>query len=540
MGLFFNYDNPVCNEGMSSAVFSYDPSISSLKELLIYELSQLSYYEVKLRELNYDTQKTAGAIINYITLIVVNLDFRKDRFLNIIKNLYDNVQKLKSEYEEHCKKNNLDFLPIVGEQLSFKTKKENIDVVNFGEKQSLLKNTVISKNKKILSDIAVLLISNACLCITEIENYGFETDKIIKSAIPNLLKKINYDEITDNKLKTEILNFAKINNSVMMRLNQIIIEKYGPVEETDVNFSTQKGKCILVSGHYYQNLEKLLQALQNTDINVYTHNEMIFAHSYTQLKKYKNLIGHYQKSLNNFLIDFASFPGAILVTKNSHPHIDAIRGRIFTPDNNPAYGISKVSENDFSPLIDAAQNEAGFKKDSKRKSIAIGYDEQFIRKKVKDIILKFKNNEFDNLIIIGQTDYDTQQSQYFEKLLNKISDNDFVISFSYQNRKTNIWHIEPQFDMSLFYIIIDELKTFNDILSKGTGVFLPKCNLQAVSHAFNLKISGIKNIFIGQCCPNVLNPTIFEGMKKLFSIRTISGNPLKDLSLIKRSSKFDK
>ena len=87
MGLFFNYDNSVCSEGTTPVVFSFDPSISSLKELLMYELSQLSYYEFKLRELGEDTEDLTNDIIENITLALVNLDFRKDEFLNMLKAL---------------------------------------------------------------------------------------------------------------------------------------------------------------------------------------------------------------------------------------------------------------------------------------------------------------------------------------------------------------------------------------------------------------------------------------------------------------------
>lgn len=103
MGLFFNYDNSVCNEGSTPVVFSFDPSITSLKELLIYELSQLSYYEFKMRELGEDTEKLTDAIINYITLTVVNLDFRKDQFLNVIKSIYDEVEKIKKNTKKFAK-----------------------------------------------------------------------------------------------------------------------------------------------------------------------------------------------------------------------------------------------------------------------------------------------------------------------------------------------------------------------------------------------------------------------------------------------------
>ena len=67
MSLFFNYDNSVCSKGFSPVFFPYDPSITSLKELLMYELTQLSYYSVKLKELDCDTTKINDKIINYIS-----------------------------------------------------------------------------------------------------------------------------------------------------------------------------------------------------------------------------------------------------------------------------------------------------------------------------------------------------------------------------------------------------------------------------------------------------------------------------------------
>ena len=531
MGLFFNYDNPVCNEGATPVVFSYDPSIISLKELLIYELSQMAYYEEKLRKIGYDTGKITDLIINYITLTVVNLDFQKDVFLNIIKNLYDEVQKLTLTYKEECKLRNEPFEPVEGEKLSFETKNENIDALKFGEKQSVKKNTSISKFQKTATDIAVMLISNACLCITEIENYEEQIGDE-KFKIPELLKAINYDNLSEKELKNHIIDFAKTNREIMTKLNRIICKKYGPIEETDVKLNIKKGKCILVSGHYYKNLEMLLEAVKDEDINVYTHNEMLFAQSFSYFHKYKNLAGHYQRSLNNVQLDFASFPGAVLITKNSHFHFDFIRGRVFTPDNNPAYGISKISENDFTPLIEAAKKEKGFTKDITIGELTVGYDQNFIDRKLQCIIECFNNGKYNHLIIIGTNNYNVPQTEYFEKLFDNLPNDCFVISFSYNRKKDNIWHIGTFYDMSLIYNVFDKLKEHENILKEKTTAFITQCHLQTISHAFNLKILGIKNIFLSECCPNVINPSIFDGMKDIFSIKKISASAENDLKEI--------
>lgn len=531
MGLFFNYDNPVCNEGATPVVFSYDPSIISLKELLIYELSQMAYYEEKLRKIGYNTGKITDLIINYVTLTVVNLNFQKDVFLNIIKNLYDEVQKLTLTYKDECKQKDEPFEPVEGEKLSFETKNEGLHALKFGEQQSVKKNTSISKFQKTATDIAVMLISNACLCITEIENYEEQIGDE-KFKIPELLKAITYDGLNDDELKEVILDFAKTNREIMIKLNQIISKKYGPIEETDVRLDIKKGKCILVSGHYYKNLEMLLEAVKDEDINVYTHNEMLFVHSFSYFHKYKNLKGHYQRSLNNVQLDFASFPGAVLITKNSHFNFDFIRGRVFTPDNNPAYGISKISENDFSPLIEVAKKEKGFTKDLTIGELTVGYDKKFIDRKLQSVIENFENGKYKHLVIIGTNNYNVPQTEYFENFFDNIPDDCYVISFSYNRKKDNVWHIGSFYDMSLIYGVFDKLKEHEEILKKKTTAFITQCHLQTISHAFNLKILGIKNIFLSECCPNVINPSIFDGLKDIFGIKKISSSAESDLAEI--------
>lgn len=529
MGLFFNYDNSVCNEGATPVVFSFDPSITSLKELLIYELSQMAYYEVKLRELGEKTETLTDKIINYITLAVVNLDFRKNQFLNMIKNLYNEVESVKEQYISVCKSKDLPLELIIGEKLSFDSKKQGVDAVNFGEKQSIMKNTVFSKNKKLLCDIAVMLLSNACLCTTEIENYGINCGDV-KYKIPEILKTVNYDNLTDKALQKKITEFAKINKEIMDKLNSVIFEKYGPSAEIDVNFSIEKGKCILVSGHYYKNLEMLLEAVKDENINVYTHNDMLTAHTFEFFQKYKNLKGHYQRSLNNLQLDFASFPGAVLITKNSHPHLDVIRGRIFTPDNNPAYGISKISENDFSPIIEAAKNEKGFVKNVPVATMSIGYNEEDIEKKINELIKNFAKHKYKKLFVIGQLNNSVEQIKYFEEFLEILPADTFAVSLSYNANIKNIWHINAYYDFNVAYKIFNRLQKQTDILEKTT-VFLTQCGLQTVSHVFNLKTLGIKDIYLGECCSSIINPTMVDGLKKLFKINKIT-TPKKDLKKI--------
>ena len=72
---------------------------------------------------------------------------------------------------------------------------------------------------------------------------------------------------------------------------------YGHPVPTPVRVTPVKGKAILVSGHDLKDLEELLKQTEGKGINVYTHGEMLPAHGYPGLKKYKHLVGQLRRRL---------------------------------------------------------------------------------------------------------------------------------------------------------------------------------------------------------------------------------------------------
>lgn len=69
--------------------------------------------------------------------------------------------------------------------------------------------------------------------------------------------------------------------------------RYGTPEPTEVSMTPEEGKCLLVSGHDMKDLHAVLEQTEGTGVNVYTHGEMLPAHSYPGLKKFKHLKGNY-------------------------------------------------------------------------------------------------------------------------------------------------------------------------------------------------------------------------------------------------------
>ena len=75
----------------------------------------------------------------------------------------------------------------------------------------------------------------------------------------------------------------------------------------------------------------LLEQTEGKGINIYTHGEMLPAHGYPELKKYKHLVGNFGSAWQNQQKEFDEIPGCILMTTNClmRPR-ETYKDRIFT------------------------------------------------------------------------------------------------------------------------------------------------------------------------------------------------------------------
>ncbi len=295
----------------------------------------------------------------------------------------------------------------------------------------------------------------------------------------------------------------------------------------------QKGKAILVSGSSLENLDKILLSINGLNINVYTHNGMIQAFKYEHFKNNKNLKGHYQNFGNNYSLDFASFPGPIFITGNATPKIDIIRGQIYTSAKYPALGIGGIENEDYSPIIKYALDSTGFKENSDDEEIIIGYNQDILFEKINLIIDKFLNKEISNIFIIGHSDELNKNNEYIKEFIDITPENIYIISFSYNSSRKNFLFVDSSFDFKILYKIVE--KFFNELpeAEEILAVFLADCNRSTVSHIFNLIYLNVKNIFMGQCCPNIIKPSLLSGLTELYSVKQMR-NPSEDIKTIKK------
>ncbi|MDZ7617812.1 MAG: hydroxylamine reductase, partial [Patescibacteria group bacterium] len=171
------------------------------------------------------------------------------------------------------------------------------------------------------------------------------------------------------------LKTGELNLKVMELLDKANTGAYGDPEPTAVRVTPLAGKAICVSGHDLKDLAELLKQTEGKGVNIYTHGEMLPAHGYPELKKYKHLMGNYGGAWQDQRREFDEFPGAILMTTNciQRPK-ETYRGRIFTSGLVAWPGVTHVGpDRDFTPVIAAALAAPGFTADAPEQTILVGF-----------------------------------------------------------------------------------------------------------------------------------------------------------------------
>ncbi len=530
MNKFFYFYNPLCSGSNTPSAFSFDPYITAIKEMLVSELQQIVYYIEKLKDLNMDMSEYRDKVIDFISVLIVNLDFRKESFFIIVEDLYSNKKKLEEMYIEIC--SSLDKEPqLLAKDKSNLNSKENIiKALNKPMQNTSEKGIPPSNEVKILYELMINIVLNACNCLIELKHYGIDFAQA-KEEVLCLLNTPNSASNDIEEIKKRLESFAECNYKIVKLLNKTISEKFGSAAQTYVNLSAKKGKAILVSGTSFLDLEEILKSVQNTEINVYTHSEMLSAHEYKKLASNKNLAGHYQIAYSNFALEFAEFPGPIYISQNTIPKIDVIRGQIYTSARYPAFGIAKISNNNFQPLVDYALKSKGFDKDETPNNVKIGYSMEEANNKIAEITEKLNSKKIKHLFIVGLIDMFNIKNDYMFKFLKECPDDCYIISFGYDSSQNNFWHANSYFNFSLLYYIVEKLYENTENFEDNVSVFLSECNPSTISHIFNLMYLKVKSLFLGPCCPNLINPVVLEGLANLFNIQILT-TPLKDIEKI--------
>ena len=508
------------------------PNASALQEIMLVMLKQTVFYLLKLEEEGVANLEIVDSVIEELSMIDSLGEHADNQTMDIFSKHYLELVKLQGDYKKLCKAKKLKCIE-VHSSVKFTVEMTISTLIHHGERVFLEKYNKMSTKHKDLIEILTGVIRGVAVDIMTLKEFDTEHRTTCHEAcqdVLNALNLFNSPRISLDKVQKQTIKLVHTNFELLKLIDETQIKLYGHPEKVEVSTSTRPGKAVLVSGSSLFDLHAVLEAAKGKKVDVYTNGNLLAAHSFPKFREYKNLKGHFGSGIIPTVLDFATFPGAILLTKNEAQNIEYLyRGHLFTADKFVPKGVAQIENDNFTPLIEAAQNSKGFSKGMEREPVTVGFDSD--DPSLLDFVKKFNNGTYQHLFVVGFMSELNAPAEYFEKFYKEMPNETFVISLSYTSPWKNAININVGMDYAQVYSILDKL--FTKISDKADKItfMLSRCDVRSLANIIGLKEKGINSIFLSSCSPRAINPALLKAFREIYNIRP-TNSPKKDLDLI--------
>ena len=497
----------------SRGVCSISPRMASIFEVIILYLKEFAYYSIKLSHLGQEDKNVKNLILNTLSAFVSNPELPDDVFAKVICTYSQELSSLKQKYILECEKQALT-PEFINSEIDTEKGCDVIKSIRLGERKYLRTLNLNDKFAHSVQELVFFTAKSLAIYLIELNTLDRDSQSAF-DMILELLDSLNVSDITQEDIKKLLFVAAEEEYLLIKQLAELREELFGERQVSEISFSSTDGKAILVDGTNLKELKEILDAVGDKAINVYTHGELISAHSYPKLREYNALKGHFGQGAGNSILDFSIFPGAVFVGRHSIDNIDNLyRGLIYTTDIIVPRGVVKIEDFDFRPLCDAALKSKGFKRGKRAESKVLNYSRTNIREIINDINF----DKYEGVCIITQgNDYYTDRN-YFEKLIKLLPDDILIINFSTLIQSENIINISAGYELYPIFEVVNLLKTKIDISEKPMVAFVPRCDKHITNLIINLLNLGVKKVFMGKCAAKNINPIVVEEFCNLFNV----------------------
>ena len=360
-----------------------------------------------------------------------------------------------------------------------------------------------------------------------------------------------------DKLLPIVMELGKVNLVCMEMLDKANTETYGTPTPTTIDLKVEKGPFIIISGHDLLDLKLLLEQTKDKNINIYTHGEMLPAHGYPELKKYRHLKGNFGTAWQNQQKEFVDVPGAFLFTTNCiMPPKENYRANIFTTDMVGFDGCAHVEEKadgtkDFSAVIERAIELGGYKEAQEFTGINGGHEVTTgfghgtvlgIADKVIDAV---KAGAIKHFFLVGGCDGAKVGRNYYTEFVKQTPDDTVVLTLACGKFRFNdlnigeIGGIPRILDMgqcndaySAIQVAVALAGAFEcDVNDLPLTLVLSWYEQKAVCILLTLLALGIRNIYIGPSLPKFFSSNVLNILVEKFQLHPIT-TPEADLKAI--------
>ncbi len=522
-----------------------DAETATLQDLLVYATEGISMYAHRARQLGVKDREVDVFIIEALFSTVTNVNFDPERLRDLLNKAAELRDKAKNLYEEACRKTGGTLVTLTGPAAW--TPASDLDaLIKQGEEVSIQKRKENQGDDVTgLQELIVYGLKGAAAYADHAQILGKE-DESVYALFHKTLDFLTKDSPSTDELLATALKVGNLNLKVMELLDAAHTSTYGNPIPTRVRIEPVKGKAIVVSGHDLKDLEELLKQTEGKGINIYTHGEMLPAHGYPELKKYKHLVGNYGGAWQDQQKEFDEFPGPILMTTNciQKPR-ESYKERIFTCGLVAWPGVVHISNRDFKPVIEAALAAEGFKEDGPEKTIMVGFAHDAVLGVADKVVEAVKSGAVRHFFLIGGCDGAKPGRNYYTEFAQAVPEDCIILTLACGKYRFNklefgdIGGIPRLLDVgqcndaySAVQIALGLAKAFNtDVNGLPLSLVISWYEQKAVSILLTLLHLGIRDILLGPSLPAFVTPSVLKVLVEKFNIMPIS-TVQKDLGAI--------
>ncbi|NOQ64603.1 MAG: hydroxylamine reductase [Methyloprofundus sp.] len=515
--------------------------VSSLHDLLTFSLKGLSFYALKAKTLgisdNNINQFTARAWYSMLT----NVNFDPAVFVQLISESVQRRDYLKrlvlaegAELEESLPEAAQWHYETIDSK-AFIKKGETVGVMAAGELEGLAADRHAAQEMLLYAakGLGALLEHIQVLAEVQTAHYDF----LHQAVAYSLQEDTSLDDLLTMNFKcgTEAL-------VLMGLLEQINSEKFGQPEPTTVHIDTWDKPGIIVTGHDFQDLQDLLEQSAGSGVDIYTHGEMIAAHSYPAFKKYFNLVANYGGAWQDQKTQFGKFNGPVLVTSNSFQQPK--KGYIDKAYTSGMVGWTAIKHIDdrrpneqknFAAIIEQAK-ECAAPTPLAEGSVTVGYGRNALCSLTDQIAQAIQAGDIQHILVLAGCDGRHKERKYYTALVTALPKDVLVLTAGDTKYRFNtldlgeIKGIPRLLDAGQthdFYALIEFLKQLQETLQLADINELPVSysiawyEQQTILMMLALFELGIKNVQIGPTLPPFFTAGILDKLSTELALKSI-------------------
>ena len=522
-----------CTGCTKFGVCGKSPELANMQDLLIYVTKGLSEVTTRIRK---EEKKIDKELNHFITLnlftTITNANFDNDVFYSRVKE----TLRIKRELIE--KLDNKENLSEVA--LWDVSSNEEIDKKSNSDEVGVL----ATKNEDIrsLRELITYGLKGLSAYSKHANALGYDNEEI-DAFMQETLAKLLDDSLSVEELIALTLKTGKVGVDGMALLDTANTETYGNPEITKVNIGVGKNPGILVSGHDLKDIEQLLIQTEGTGVDVYTHSEMLPAHYYPNLKKYKHLVGNYGNAWWKQKEEFESFNGPILMTTNCivPPKNESYKSRMYTTGAAGFEGCVHIEadENgikDFSAIIEQAK-KCKAPTEIEQGEIIGGFAHAQVLALADQVVEAVKSGAIKKFFVMAGCDGRAKSRNYYTDFAKALPKDTVILTAGcakYKYNKLDLGDINgiprvldagqcnDSYSLALIALKLKEVFELEDINELPIAFNIAWYEQKAVIVLLSLLYLGVKNIHLGPTLPAFLSPNVAKVLVENFGIGGIT------------------